>query len=77
MSPVTAEDVPQIASLSAELSGSNELMEDVSRYVQARRDPLQEGATPISAMVARCANQVVGVVVLRQEQVGVVRVDIA
>ncbi len=46
------------------------MLEDVRRYVEGRRDPLQEGATPIFAAVAECVGQVVGVAVLRQEEVG-------
>ena len=44
-------------------------MEDVRRYVGAGRDPLGEGATPLCAVVAECADQVVGVAVIRQEEV--------
>ena len=45
------------------------MIEDVNRYIQAKRDPLNEDATPISALVAKCSDQVVGVVVLRDEEV--------
>ena len=45
------------------------MVEDVKRYVEARRDPLVEGGTPLSALVAKCAGQVVGVAVMREEAV--------
>ena len=69
MSEVTPADLPEVAKLAADLHGSSELSEDVQRYVDGRRDPLVEGATPISALVAKCADQVVGVAVLRNERV--------
>lgn len=69
MSRVTAADVAQVAKLSADLEGSSQVVEDVERYITAKRDPLVEGATPISALVAKCADQVVGVAILRDEHV--------
>lgn len=69
MSRATTADLPGIDKLLSELNGKHDLLEDVQKYVQAGRDSLVEGATPISALVAKCANQVVGVVVLRDEQV--------
>lgn len=69
VSRVTAADVAPVAKLSANLQGSSQVVEDVERYITAKRDPLVEGATPISALVAKCADQVVGVAILRDEQV--------
>ncbi len=69
VSEVTSADLPDVAKLTADLHGSSELSEDVKRYIDGKRDPLLEGGTPISALVAKCANQVVGVAVLRDEKV--------
>ena len=69
VSEVRSCDLPEVAKLSADLHGCSELSEDVQRYVEGKRDPLVEGGTPISALVAKCANQVVGVAVLRNEKV--------
>ena len=44
-------------------------MADVVRSVEGGRDSVKEGATPLSAMVAECAGQVVGVAVVRREEV--------
>lgn len=52
-----------------ELEGVDGIVEDVRRYVEAGRDPLGEGATPLCAVVAKCADQVVGVAVVRQKEV--------
>ena len=69
MSHVTAADVAQVTKLLADIQGSSQVLEDVERYITAKRDPLVEGATPLSALVAKCANQVVGVAILRDERV--------
>lgn len=69
MRQVTPVDLPEIAKLSADLQAGSTVMEDVQRYMQAMRDPLEEGGTPISVLVARCADQVVGVAVMRNEKV--------
>ena len=69
MSHVTSSDLPEVAQLAADLHGCSEVGEDVKRYVEGKRDPLVEGGTPISALIAKCANQVVGVAVLRKERV--------
>ena len=55
--------------LVAELKGEEEVVEGVRRFVEGRRDPVGEGATPLFAAVAVCADQIVGVAVLRQEEV--------
>ena len=57
--------------LVAGLEGGDNVMCDVRRYVEGRRDPVEEGATPLFAAVAQCMEQVVGVAVLRQEEVRV------
>ena len=54
------------------LEGGDGVVADVKRYVEARRDPLGEGATPLSAVVAKCAHQVVGVAIVRQEEVSAI-----
>ena len=46
-------------------------MSDVVKGVEGGRDGVKEGATPLSAMVAECANQIVGVAVVRREEVNV------
>lgn len=45
------------------------MMKDLQRYIEAKRDPLAEGATPISALVAECSGQIVGVAIMRDEEV--------
>ncbi len=67
--PVTSVDLPGIVKLCGDLDKGSDVMEDIQRYLQAKRDPLAEGATPISALVAKCSNQIVGVAVLRDEEV--------
>lgn len=51
------------------LHGDSNILSDVIGCISAKRDNLDEGATPISVVVAKCADQVVGVAVLRDEQV--------
>ena len=69
MRPVQPTDIPAVEKLVGGLEGGEGVIADVKRYVEARRDPLGEGATPLSAVVAECAHQVVGVAILRQEEV--------
>lgn len=69
MHHATAADIAEVAKLSANLHESSMVVEDVERYVEAKRDPLTEGGTPNSALVAKCAGQVVGVAVMRDEKV--------
>lgn len=51
------------------LEGGDCVMADVVRSVEGGRDGVKEGATPLSAMVAECADQIVGVAVIRKEEV--------
>lgn len=51
------------------LEGSECVMADVVRSVEGGRDGVKEGATPLSSMVAECADQIVGVAVTRREEV--------
>ena len=69
MSHITPADVPDVVKLSAGLHEASTVLEDVERCVEAKRDPLAEGGTPLSALVAKCAGQVVGVAVMRDEKV--------
>ena len=69
MRPVQPTDIPAVEKLVGGLEGGEGVNADVKRYVEARRDRLGEGATPLSAVVAECAHQVVGVAILRQEEV--------
>ena len=61
-----------VANLLAGLEGAEDIISDVTQYTLAKRDPNNDGGTPISAVVAKCSNQVVGVAVLRTEQVHLV-----
>ena len=70
MRPVQSSDLPAVEKLVGGLEGGEGVIADVKRYVETRRDPLGEGATPLSAVVAECAHQVVGVAIVRQEEVG-------
>lgn len=67
--PVQSSDLSAVEKLVGGLEGGEGVIADVKRYVEARRDLLGEGATPLSAVVAECAQQVVGVAILRQEEV--------
>ena len=69
VSPVQSDDIPAIEHLVLKLHESPCMLEDIKRYVEAKRDPISLGGTTISAMVARCAEQVIGVAVLRNEEV--------
>lgn len=62
-------DLPGVKELVCGLEGSDCVMGDVVRSVEGGRDGVKEGATPLSAMVAECANQIVGVAVIRREEV--------
>ena len=44
-------------------------MGDVVRGVEGGRDGVKEGATPLAAMVVECAGQIVGVAIIRREEV--------
>lgn len=67
--PCRLSDVEGLTKLASELSGSADLLLDTRRYLEARRDPLTEGSTPLSVLVAECSNQLVGVCILRDEEV--------
>ena len=58
-----------MANLLTGLEGAEDVISDVTQYTLAKRDPNIEGGAPISAVVAKCSNQVVGVAVVRTEQV--------
>ena len=69
MSLVLADDIDGVAQLVTGLEGADSIISDVTQYTLAKRDPSNEGGTPIAAVVAKCADQVVGVAVVRTEQV--------
>ena len=69
VSHVTLGDMVDVANLLSGLEGAEDIVSDVTQYTLAKRDPNNEGGTPISAVVAKCSNQVVGVAALRTEQV--------
>jgi hypothetical protein len=58
-----------VANLLSDLEGAEDIVSDVTQYTLAKRDPNNDGGTPISAVVAKCFDQVVGVAVVRTEQV--------
>ena len=58
-----------VANLLSGLEGAEDIVSDVTQYTVAKRDPNDEGGSSISAVVAKCSNQVVGVAVVRTEQV--------
>ena len=53
----------------SDLQGQEDIVGDVTVYLAGKRDRLSEGATSLSAVVAKCSGQVVGVAVLRDEEV--------
>jgi hypothetical protein len=63
-----SDDVPMIEDLVQSLSAERLILEDVNNYVIAERDPLSKGATPIYAFVVELLQQIVGIVILRQEE---------
>ena len=65
------DDIGGVAQLVAGLEGADIIISDVTQYTVAKRDPSNEGGTPIAAVVAKCAGQVVGVAVVRTEEVQV------
>ena len=67
--PPLISDLSGVEHLLGGLEGSECVMADVVRSVEGGRDGVKEGATPLSAMVAECAGQVVGVAVVRREEV--------
>lgn len=69
MDRVTPGDMAGVTNLLSGLEGADDVISDVTQYTVAKRDPNNEGGTPISAVVAKCSNQVVGVAVVRTEQV--------
>ena len=62
-------DLSGVKHLVGSLEGGECVMTDVVRSVERGRDGMKEGATPISALVAECADQIVGVAVVRKEEV--------
>ncbi len=62
-------DIGAVKVLVSGLEGGVALLGDIQKYVEGRRDSLEDGATPLFAAVAECVGQVVGVAVLRQEEV--------
>ena len=66
---MTPGDLEGISLLVSGLDGADKIINDVTQYTLAKRDPNNEGGSPISAVVAKCTDQVVGVAVVRTEQV--------
>ena len=67
--PALNSDLSGVKHLVSSLEGSECVMSDVVKGVEGGRDRVKEGATPLAAMVAECANQIVGVAVIRREEV--------
>lgn len=65
----TAADVQGVENLTSGLEGQEWLLCDLNKYLQASRDPIVEGACPLCVVVGVCAEQVVGVAILRTEEV--------
>lgn len=66
--PMEEKDIKGVNDLTSSLDAQNDIMIDVERYLQGGRDPLSENATPLHVLVAECLEQIVGVVILRQEE---------
>ena len=69
MSKVCQEDLGEIVQFVSDLQDQEDIVRDVTVYLAGKRDMLNEGATPLSAVIAKCSGQVVGVAVLRDEEV--------
>ena len=67
--PVCSSDTDNLARFVHDLNGSTDLLLDTQRYLDAKRDPLSEGSTPLYVLVAECSGQLVGVCVIRDEEV--------
>ena len=67
--PALTSDLSGVKHLVGSVEGSDCVMSDVVRGVEGGRDGVKEGATPINAMVAECASQIVGVAIIRREEV--------
>ena len=65
----TAADIPFVEKLTNGLEGNEGILCDLKKYLHASRDPIAEGACPLCAVVGVCAEQVVGVAVVRTEEV--------
>jgi len=67
--PACPSDRDNLANFVANLNGSTDLLLDTQRFLDAKRDPLSEGSTPLYVLVAECSGQLVGVCVMRDEEV--------
>eukprot|EP00731_Ephydatia_muelleri_P029454 Em0020g1098a len=64
----TSADVTGVENLIKDLEGQEGLLCDLKKYLHASRDPIQEGACPLCVLVGVCAEQVVGVAIVRTEE---------
>ncbi|KAH0618060.1 hypothetical protein JD844_017027 [Phrynosoma platyrhinos] len=62
--PARTGDVPAIELLVKTLELNKSILDDVEKYIEARRDP---NGTPVQAFVAEVLNQIVGISVIRNE----------
>ena len=62
-------DLSGIKHLLSDIDGSDNVISDVMSGVEGGRDGVREGATPLAVMVAECADQIVGVAIMRREDV--------
>ena len=67
--PAVTSDLLAVRDLVEGVEGREGVMSDVVRGVEGGRDSIKDGATPLSALVAECADQIVGVAVVRREEV--------
>ena len=67
--PAVTSDLSSVRDLVEGVEGREGVMSDVVRGVEGGRDSIKDGATPLSALVAECADQIVGVAVVRREEV--------
>ena len=67
--PAVTSDLGGVRDLLECVEGREGVMSDVVNGVEGGRDRIEDGATPLSAMVAECADQIVGVAVVRREEV--------
>ncbi|XP_065052089.1 cilia- and flagella-associated protein 61-like isoform X1 [Rhopilema esculentum] len=59
------EDQQRVEKLTRNVSGKEQLMKDVKRFLDAWRD---KDGTPIKCYVAECVGQIIGISVIRQEE---------
>ncbi|XP_019853392.1 PREDICTED: cilia- and flagella-associated protein 61-like isoform X1 [Amphimedon queenslandica] len=62
------EDMTGIESLIVSLASEKNVLQDIRHFITGERDPIEKNGTPIHGYVVEMLEQIVGVVILRQEK---------